>query len=123
MTIPAPNDFLGRLLEQWRGEAAVLRRHGAHEAAETKDADIRDLQERYLEFQLEELTLAEGAEWSGLSYDGLRKKVSRGEILNVGDSQPRVRRCDLPRKPTGPPMEPEDLGSIADRIQAARRGA
>ncbi|MGH7564878.1 MAG: hypothetical protein ACREK5_10730 [Gemmatimonadota bacterium] len=117
-------DFLGDLLERWEAELRVLQACGASEAAATRETDIRELREWYLEFQLEELTLEQGAEWSGLSYDGLRKKVERGEIPNAGEKgRPRVRRSDLPMKPQGIPEGPDDAsGSIAGRILAARRG-
>lgn len=109
------------LLRRGEQELATLRRHGATEAAATKAADIEDLRTWYREWQLESLSLKEAAAYSGLASDTLRKKISRGQILNVGKSRPRVRRCDLPMRPPGPPVDPRDADSLAAHILAARR--
>jgi hypothetical protein len=118
----ASDAFLHDLLQRWEAELRVLRACGATEAAATRETDIRDLRAWWTEFQLKELTLEEAAEYSGLCSDTVRHRVSSGKIPNAGEKgRPRVRRCDLPMKPAGPPLDPEDVGSIAGRIPAARR--
>lgn len=114
-------DLLSDLLRRWEEDLVTLRKYGANEAVSTKEADLQDLSEWFREFQLEKLTLEEASDWSGLAYDTIRKRVARGEIPNVSrKGRPRVRRCDLPTKPPGPPPENDDTDSIADRILAAR---
>ncbi len=57
----------------------------------------QDLDERFRQWQLEELTLGRAAEESGYSYSTLQQKVNRGEIPNAGrKGRPLIRRCDLP---------------------------
>jgi hypothetical protein len=109
------------LLHRWEEELETLRRHGAAEAAATKAADIEDLRIWYREWQLEALSLKEAADYSGLASETLRKKISRGQTPNVGRGRPRVRRCDLPMRPPGPPVDPRDADSLAAHILAARR--
>jgi len=49
------------------------------------------------------LTLQEAAKESGYSEDHLRHLVAEGKIANAGQKgRPRIRRRDLPRKPTSP---------------------
>ena len=59
------------------------------------------LEEVQRTWDLEELTLGEAQEVSGFSYSALEKMVRRGYLQNVNKKgSPRVRRGDLPRKPS-----------------------
>ena len=75
-----------------------------------------DIEERELAHSLEKLTLGEAAEEAGYSYSALQKMVAAGELENLGDKgSPRVRRGDLPKKPTSSSKgneEPDLVGMI-----------
>lgn len=113
--------FLNDLLTRWEAGLDLLRECGAHEAAATRETDLRELREWYRERMLEELTLEEAASWSGYAAESLRKQVSRGEIPNAGrKGRPRVRRCDLSMAAPGPPTSHSDTDAIAASILRAR---
>ena len=60
-----------------------------------------DIEEHELAHSLEELTLSEAADETGYSYSAIQKMVRAGELENLGGKgSPRVRRGDLPKKPT-----------------------
>jgi hypothetical protein len=113
--------LLAGLLDRWEAELEVLRGCNAVEAAATRERDIRELREWWTERELDELTLEEASAYSGIPSETLRKKVSTGKLPNAGEpGRPRVRRGDLPAKPSGQPRHPEAI-SLADKI-LARRG-
>ena len=88
--------MIEQLANKWRDEAALFRRRGLHQAAELLESLAADLEAAVREYRLAALTLTEAAAESGLRYDTLQKKVSRGELQNAGAPRsPRVRRCDL----------------------------
>ncbi len=83
----------------WREKATEFRRFGAEDQAFTLDNCADDLEEAWLTWQTEPLTLDEAVEESGFTYSSLQKRVASGEIPNVGrPGAPRVQRQDLPRK-------------------------
>ena len=87
------------LASDWRKKAKEFRQFGADEQAVTLEYCADDLEETSRVWQTEPLTLEEAAQETGYSYSSLQKRVSDGEIPNIGTpGQPRVRRQDLPRK-------------------------
>ena len=113
-------DRLRELAEGWRADAAVLRKRGAPVQAEALESCVADHEQAVQQWQNEELTLHQAAEESGYSYSALQQMKD----LHVGTSgSPRLRRCDLPRRPgrsnprlaNGPP-------DLADEILAAKHG-
>jgi hypothetical protein len=110
------------LIERWRREADLLRRHGAVEAAATKEADARELEAFTEEYQLQTLSLAEAAAISGFSASHLGLLVNRGAIPNRGKpgGRPKIARKDLPKKaprvqtplPRRPDGTPDLVGAV-----------
>ena len=106
------------LASEWRLKAKELHRFGANEQALTLEYCADDLEEAWRIWQTEPLTLEEAAEESGYSYSSLQKRVSDGEIPNIGKAgAPRVQRQDLPRKTPRPRFrlesgEPDLAGDI-----------
>jgi ribose 1,5-bisphosphokinase PhnN len=89
-----------RLIQQWRRDVDFLRRHGALEAAATKEQDVADLEAFIRDDEQTELTLEEASNESGYSAAHLTRLLSTGALANVGRrGAPRVRRRDLPKKP------------------------
>src|SRR5262245_45561888 len=87
------------LADEWRAEAAILRRRGAAVQAEVLEGCAAELEQRGRDRELQALTLEQAAAESGFSYSALEKMVRRGKLANVGRKQaPRIRRGDLPRK-------------------------
>lgn len=84
------------MIDAWRAEADGLRRRGLSEAAAIIESLADDLERWLYEHRMAALTLTDAAEETGLAYDTLQRKVSSGEIPNVGRrGSPRVRRADL----------------------------
>ena len=113
-------DRLRELAEGWRADAVMLRKRGAAAQAETLESCTADHERVLQEWQNEELTLHQAVEESGYSYSALQQMKD----LHVGTSgSPRLRRCDLPRRPgrssprlaNGPP-------DLADEILASKHG-
>ncbi len=104
----------------WREKAKRLRRYSDPAANAWEDAAC-ELEAAFAQWQLEALTLSEGEAESGYSRATLERMLSDGKIPNVGEpGAPRVRRCDLPRKPgrgTGLALE---NGDLADEILTRR---
>ena len=95
------------LAQRWREEAILLRRRAATLQAEVLESCAADLEDWVRERELEALTLDRAAEETGFSYSALEKMVRAGKVANVGrKGAPRVRRGDLPIKPTRPRTEP-----------------
>ena len=77
------------------------------------EACAKDLEERLREWELESLSLDDGARESGFSYSTLQHRVASGEIPNAGSKgRPRVRRCDLPYR--GGRVRPKGEPDLAD---------
>jgi hypothetical protein len=93
-------DTIASLTARWRDEATLLRRRGAEAQAALLESCADDLEAANREADLEALTLQEAAQESGYSVDHLGRLVREGRIPNAGQGWgPRIRRCDLPRKP------------------------
>ena len=87
---------------RWRSEAKILHRRGAAEQAAVLESCASELEQQGRVFSLETLDLEQAAIESGYSYSALQKMASAGTIPNVGKKgAPRVRRGDLPKKPSG----------------------
>ncbi len=112
--------LLSRLRMRWHSEAEILRRRGAEkQAAVLKQCACELEQERRL-VALEELTLEQAVEESGYSYSALQKMVREGTIPNAGKKcVPRVRRCDLPKKPGGSNQPTKGEPDLAELVLAA----
>ena len=94
--------LVSRLVTRWHEDAATLRRRGAEYQATAMESCATELEEEARLFLLEALSLDQAEEESGYSYSALQKMVSDGRLLNAGTPhRPRVRRCDLPKKPGG----------------------
>ncbi len=111
---------LQNLADQWRTEAELFRRRGMEDSATLVESCATDLEAGIREWELETLTLGEAAVETGLAYDTLQKKVSRGNLPNVGSKRaPRVRRCDLFGTPRPRLVENESLSEAILRRRAA----
>lgn len=89
------------LAEELREEAELYARDGARLEAEKVLQRVADqVEEAWRDYQLEELTLSAAAHESEYSYDRLSELLREKPELNMGEKgAPRIRRCDLPRKP------------------------
>ncbi|SRR6266550_883881 len=112
------------LVAKWTSDAALLRAHGALEAATTKEHCAAELAEFAKWYELEELDLSRAAQVSGLSYHRLSHMISEGKLKNVAKPgrHPRIRRCDLPRKVQTRANPPAALG-LADRVLRGKRAS
>ena len=98
----------------------MYRRRGQESQAVMAESFAGDLERELHEWRTELLTLAEATAESGYSYDHLQHALSDGSLLNSGAAgSPRIRRCDLPRKPRQPCLTGGDL---ADEVLARRLG-
>jgi hypothetical protein len=112
---------VGALTARWRSEAAILRRRGASAQADTLESCAAELEEYEREWSLEALTLEQAVGESGYSYSALEKMVRRGELANAGEwGSPRLRRGDLPRKPTRPGLQAVGPPEIAEQVLGGR---
>jgi hypothetical protein len=89
------------LAHEWRTDADALERRGDSRGA----AMLRDLAGEVVEacgrWERQELTIGEASEQSGYSERRLRELLADGTIPNAGRKHaPRIRRGDLPLKPT-----------------------
>jgi hypothetical protein len=91
------------LSERWRKDAELLRRHGALEAAMTKETCADELDAYSREHHLEALTLTQAAAESGYSAGHIARLLETGRLPQAGEKYaPRVRRKDLPLKAKKP---------------------
>lgn len=85
---------------RWRAKAVELRQLGAVAQAQALEWCAAELEAAWREWELEALTLQQAADESGYSVDHLGALVRQETIPNAGEKHsPRIRRCDLPRKP------------------------
>lgn len=116
---------LERLAEEWREEAAQLRRYGAAPQAKAVEACAEDLERGIQAWATEPLTVAAAAAESGYSERRLRELLADGQIPNAGGpGAPRLRRRDLPAKPgsDAPVLNVADAGeTVAEKAVARRR--
>jgi hypothetical protein len=112
---------VGELPDRWRAKAAELERYAPTVAAALEDAAVE--LERALTTGADDLlTLGQAAAASGYSTDHLSRLLREGKLPNVGRAHaPRIRRADLPRKPSRLPR-PHPTGHVlgADPRQVAR---
>jgi hypothetical protein len=79
----------------------MLREHGADQAAKTLETLAGELETALHVADSQALTIGEAARLSGYSPDHLSRLVRDGKVANVGRKHaPRVRRADLPQRPT-----------------------
>jgi hypothetical protein len=98
----------------WRERAALLRQHGASEAAATLDTVADELEMSLRAEAGDVLTLTEASAASGFSRDHLARLLRAGTIPNMGRPHaPRIRRADLPRKPQRPLPSAAGNGTLA----------
>lgn len=84
------------LLDRWRRELEVLRRHGAVEAAATKETDIATLEAFDRQSADELLDLTSAALERGVHPDTVARYIKAGRLTDRGrPGSPRVRRGDL----------------------------
>jgi hypothetical protein len=89
------------LAQRWRDEVVLLRRRGADAQAAALESCASELEEEVRRLSLEALTLEQAAEESGYSYSAVQKMVATGRLPNAGGRHsPRIRRRDLPKKPS-----------------------
>src|SRR5213594_3254833 len=116
--------FVAPFAAELRDRAALLRDHGAAEAAVTCEKIATELEHAFREWWLAELTVSEASVESGYSTDRLRELVREGRLPNqrpVGSGREiRVRRADLPRRPNTPAPTPA-VDALAAQILAGRR--
>jgi hypothetical protein len=86
-------------IAQLRAEVITLEKWGAHAQAAAVDTLLAELESYLRQYAAAALTMEEAAAESGYSYSAIQKKVSTGELENVGTKgRPRVLRHQLPRK-------------------------
>lgn len=113
--------LVSRITKRWRSEADVLHRRGADEQAVVLKSCASELEEEGRLFSLEALTLEQAAESSGFSYSALQKMVRDGTLPNVGKKgAPRIRRGDLPKKPSGATEPREGEPDISELVLAGK---
>lgn len=84
------------LASEWRKEADMLDRRGLAREARIVESFARDLEQRLREWLDELLTLEDAAAEVNATYDGLRKRIARGDLPNAGrQGAPKIRRADL----------------------------
>lgn len=107
---------LEALPARWRQEADLYRRRGQEPLAQMADSFAADLERELHDWSVEPLTLAEASAESGYSYGHLQHALSDGALPNsVVEGSPRIRRCDLPRRPrhAEPALAEGDLADTA----------
>lgn len=123
-----PDDFRAK----WGTEAEALRRRNATvSAAELCEEILNDFDAFVAAGSEVSLNLQEAAAESGYSPDHLGALVRQGKIPNAGrPNAPRIRRSDLPRKPSSlrPPSRDIKLvgatpGQIARAVVNSEKGA
>jgi len=108
-------DVVRAALEEVREQARALREQwGAEEQASGAEAAVAIIERRVREAHLESLSLEDASVESGYCADHLGRLVRDGTIPNAGEPySPRIRRCDLPRKPG---FNAGDVGSSTTRL-------
>ena len=114
------------LIARWRAEAETVGRCGHESTGKLIRRLAVEVDEALKDDQDEALTLAEAALESSYSTEHLRKMVASGAIPNAGGKgRPRIRRSDLPSRPTngrGHHGSPEDDARVfLNRTKDERR--
>ena len=105
------------LVQRWRDHARLLRQYGSRRQAAWLEHRAAEVEAAQREQDCDLLTLTEAAAVCGYSPDHLGRLLRQGKLRNHGRSNaPRVRRVDLPRKPSL-----SDRSASANVIGASRR--
>lgn len=113
-------NFLRSLAEQWREDAAILRRYRDERGAHVAEMLAEELEAALQELQRQALSLQEAEAESGYTRGHLRRMLSDGTIPNAGtERDPLILRGDLPRKP-GHGVAPAVPDTALSRTQVAR---
>jgi hypothetical protein len=118
-------DFVEAFVAHLNSEAVTLRSYGAEAQATTCEKNAASLTDRFRQWWLENLTIAEAANECGYAEESLRSMAREGKLPHsrMSDGGPMsVRRCDLPHRPS--PRQPEDskVTSIAERLLGSQGG-
>ena len=88
------------LHQRWRTKAELFRVHGHEATARTYEVCSEELEAALRRSEEELLDLQAAAKESGYSPDHLGRLVRAGKVPNAGRrNAPKIRRCDLPRRP------------------------
>lgn len=116
--------FVARFVSTLRERVALLRAHGAIEAAATCEHIVSEFDQAFRTWSLAELTVTEASIESGYSAERLRELVREGRLP---DQRPpgsgreiRIRRADLPRRPRAA-TPAAAVEALATRVLAGRR--
>lgn len=103
----SPEQFAAK----WSAEAEVMRQRGALvNGAALLEEVLRDFDSAVGDYWNQPVTLTEGSRESGYSLDHLGLLIRQGVIPNAGRPHaPRIRRRDLPRKPSRLPGTDQSL--------------
>ena len=114
-------DPVDSLAKSFRETAQFLRAYSASEQAACAWEKAAELLENVLgEVRTETLTLGESEAESGYSRSHLRRLIRQGVVPNSGtESEPRILRRELPRKP-GHGVREELRRELSCRTQVAR---
>ena len=112
---------LAQLPADFQANAKEVRRlAGDERAAHVWEAASRDVESRLRAASLEALDLATAALESGYTRSHLVRMLREGKIPDSGpDSDPRILRMHLPRKP-GLGVDQNAVPPASSRVQAAR---
>lgn len=113
-------DALRSLIQQWTADALVLRRYGDERGACIRQMHAEQLEDalQELQWQAVSLDVAEGE--SGYTRGHLRRMLNEGTLPNAGTAEdPRILRCNLPRKP-GHGIAAARRHGAYSRVQVAR---
>jgi hypothetical protein len=111
-------DALNALATAWRDRAGQLRAWaGAEGAARAWQAAAVELETAIREAAGETLTLSDAARESGYAPRTLRQMVAEGKLPNAGRrNAPRIKRADLPRRPSKATATGYDAAADAARL-------
>ena len=94
-------DAIRTVADRWRDEARTLRLYGHEGTAKACERHAEEMEGAVQAYLEETLTVAEAAEESGYSESHLRALLAETKLANAGrEGAPRIRRGDLPAKPT-----------------------
>lgn len=113
--------ILTTLLEQWRTRAETLREFGMDtRGAELWDRAADELEASAQHSLMEPLPLEVAEVESGYTRGHLRREIRDGRLPNAGsEKEPRILRCNLPRKP-GHAVASPGTRIAESRVQVAR---
>jgi hypothetical protein len=112
--------FVAGQVAAFRERSVLLAAYGASEASQALQRAAEELESAFRAWWLAELPVSEAAAEAGYSEERMRELIREGwlEGDRARKTGPlRVRRCDLPRKPTR--QQPEALKRVARRLGIA----